>query len=78
MVMRQGLLLSGTGIGAGLGAAAIGGRLLSTMLYEVSGQDTAVLAEAAAATALAAFVSAALPAWRAARISPVDALRPLK
>jgi len=75
LVVRGGLVLAGLGITAGLGAALMGSRLLSTVLYDVQGTDVAVMALAVAATIVMAFVASALPAWRATRVNPVEALR---
>ena len=45
------------------------------MLFEVSARDVASLALPLGALLLAASVAAAIPAWRAARVDPVIALR---
>ena len=58
----------------GLLAAALG-RLLSRLLYEVSGFEPLILGGAAAALAAVSLFACYLPARRAARIEPMVALR---
>jgi len=75
MVLRQGLGLSLIGVAVGLVAAAAVSRGLSAMMEGVVPADPMALAVVPASllavTALAAFV----PAWRAARVDPIRALR---
>jgi predicted permease len=63
------------GIAAGIPLAIGAGRLLSAELYGVSDQDPGALCFAAAALAACALLAAAIPARRAASISPMSALR---
>jgi predicted permease len=75
MIVRQGGNVALAGIGVGLLAALAGGRLITSLLYEVSPRDPAVFA-ATALTLLAVAVAACwLPARRAARVDPLIALR---
>ena len=66
-----------TVIGAGLGiAAAVGiGRAARSILFEVSGADPLAMAGAALVLALVALAAGYLPARRAARVHPMEALR---
>jgi len=75
MVVREGLWLAGAGIAIGFAMALAGARFLDHLLYGVSAYDPAVYAASLAMTVLAAFVSFAIPAWRASRTSPMAALR---
>ncbi|MEZ5398382.1 MAG: ABC transporter permease [Bryobacteraceae bacterium] len=75
MVVRQGLSLAAIAVAAGLVAAMAAGRLLSSLLFDVSETDPLVLSAAGGATLLVAFCASAIPAWRASRLSPVHALR---
>jgi len=63
--------------GDALGAAASLGatRVLATMLFDVKPADPAVLAAVASLLAATALVASYLPARRATRIDPLDALR---
>ena len=68
-----GMLLSGLLVGLGL--ALLAGRLASGVLYGVSGWDPASLAGSVALLAAAALAAAWVPAWRAAKLDPLTALR---
>ena len=64
-------------IGAGLGlAAALGlSRVAETVLFGLSGRDPAVFVAATAVLAAVIFAASWLPAWRASRVAPMEALR---
>ena len=63
------------GLLLGLPLAVGAGRLISAQLYGVSFWDPVALAVAAVSLGLCAFVAAIIPAGRAARLSPMRALR---
>lgn len=75
LVVREGLLLVGTGLLVGLAAAALLGRLLQSLVYGVGTFDPVTLAAVAALLVAAAFLACALPARRATKVDPVEALR---
>jgi ABC-type antimicrobial peptide transport system permease subunit len=75
MVLRQGMKLALVGVGMGLGVALALGRLLSGMLYEVSPADPLTLAGVALALGVALLVACWVPARRATRVAPTEALR---
>ena len=75
MVLRQGLLLAGIGIAAGLIGAFALTRLMESLLYNVRPNDPITFAAVAAALLLIALVASFLPARRATRVSPMTALR---
>src|SRR5262245_4713096 len=75
MVLRQGLLLGAIGIGIGLVTSLILTRLLATFLYGVTRNEPVILIAIAALLALTACVAALIPAFKAARIDPIVALR---
>jgi ABC-type antimicrobial peptide transport system permease subunit len=58
----------------GLGALALT-RLIRNQLYGVESRDPVTLASAVIALLVVAFLAAWLPARRAARIDPMEALR---
>lgn len=64
-------------IGVVLGALASFGvmRWVTSFLYGLSASDPRTMTVAALTLGAAAAVAGALPAWRAARVNPVDALR---
>ena len=59
----------------GVALASAFGRLGQALLFEVSATSPALLAAAAAVVVIPALAAAALPAERAARTQPIDALR---
>jgi len=75
LVMREVLMLVGTGVVLGLAGAWGLGRLISSQLYGVSANDPVSIAGAATLLAAVALVAGYVPAWRATRVNPVLALR---
>jgi ABC-type antimicrobial peptide transport system permease subunit len=75
MVMRQGLTPVLIGLAVGLGAAAVGSRVLRSLLYGVAATDLATYAAVAAFLAAVAAAASYVPARRAARSDPMTALR---
>jgi ABC-type antimicrobial peptide transport system permease subunit len=63
------------GVGLGIGLALFATRLVLTFLYDTAPTDIPTLAAAAVTLLLVGIAAAALPAWRAARLDPVAALR---
>ena len=63
------------GVTAGLAAALAGGRLIESLLYDVSPRDPVVLAVTTVTVLAVATIACWVPARRAARVSPVAALR---
>ena len=75
MVISQGVRPVILGRLLGLGAAYLGGRLLANLLFGVSGSDPITYLGVTMLTVLVAIPGCLLPAYRATRIDPVDALR---
>jgi len=75
MVLKQGLLLAGAGVVIGLGAAVGLTRLMEALLYGVDPVDPATFGTVAAAITVVALLATWLPARKASRIDPVDAIR---
>jgi ABC-type antimicrobial peptide transport system permease subunit len=63
------------GIGLGLVAALTGGRIIERLLYNVSPRDPVVIGTVTLLLTAVAIVACWLPARRAARLSPLEALR---
>ena len=75
MFVRQGLLLAGIGAMIGLGAAAGLTRLISSLLFGVKALDPLTYAGVVAILIAAAALASYVPARRATRVDPLDALR---
>jgi predicted permease len=75
MIVREGGKLTAAGLATGLLLALGVGRLLSSVLYDVHGADPLVFSITPLVLAAAAVLACYVPARRAARIQPMDALR---
>jgi putative ABC transport system permease protein len=75
LVLGQGMNLTAIGLLLGMGGALALMRLLTSLLFGVSGHDPATMAVVAAALGLVALIACALPARRAAQADPMVALR---
>jgi ABC-type antimicrobial peptide transport system permease subunit len=75
LVFGQGFVIVGTGLAAGIVGAVAATRVLRAQLYEVTPADPVTLLAALAVLTAAAAAAIWLPARRAARIAPMEALR---
>ena len=75
MIVREGGVVAGAGIVAGLATAFAGSRLIESLLYGISPRDPAVFASTTAILLAVALPACWFPARRAARLSPLEALR---
>ncbi len=75
LVVRDGLGPVLLGVGVGLAGAIGAGRLLSSFLYEVRPTDPATIIVALCGLLAVAVAACIIPARRATRIAPADALR---
>src|SRR5579864_5660754 len=75
LVVREGGVLTGLGAAIGLVGAAGVTRMLRGLLYGVTPLDGLTIARVVALVAAVAIVAVSRPAWRAARVDPVTALR---
>ncbi|MEO6995657.1 MAG: FtsX-like permease family protein, partial [Lacunisphaera sp.] len=75
LFLRNGIQLAGIGVGLGLLGSFALLRILSRMLPFVPGTDPWMVVAVAAVLTTIAFLACWLPARRATRISPVEALR---
>jgi putative ABC transport system permease protein len=73
-VLREGIVLVGIGLVAGLIGAAALRTVIASQLYGVGALDPTVIVVVTAVLAFAAMVACLAPARRAARVSPVVAL----
>jgi ABC-type antimicrobial peptide transport system permease subunit len=75
MLLVQGSVLAGLGLALGLPGSYAVSRLLEGSLYRVSAVNVGLYAVAASLLAGAVLLASYLPARRAARVSPMAALR---
>jgi putative ABC transport system permease protein len=75
LVLSQGALLAGLGIAVGIAGAFAATRLLAGLLYQVRPTDPVTFAGTALVLALVAAVASLVPAFRATRVAPIEALR---
>jgi predicted permease len=75
MVLRSALALAAWGVGLGVLGAIAMGQGMRAILYDTRSADPVVLAAVAAGLGLVAAVAGWLPARRAARVDPMEALR---
>ncbi len=74
-IARQGLMLAGAGLIAGLAVILPLARLLRSQLFEMSPADPIAIGGGAGILLLAALVASFVPASRATKIEPIQALR---
>jgi putative ABC transport system permease protein len=75
LVLREAALLLGIGLAVGAGLALWAARAAAAMLYGVKTYDPMTLGGAIAVLGAVGLVASYLPARRAARLDPMDALR---
>ena len=75
LVVRDGLMLAGVGIVAGIAAALAASRVVSTMLFGVTPYDLPTYGLAVAIFVAVAIAACLIPAARAAAVPPAVALR---
>ncbi|HLJ49548.1 MAG TPA: ABC transporter permease [Bryobacteraceae bacterium] len=75
MILREVTMLVVAGGGIGLLAALGAGRAIQAQLFGMRGADPLVFAGAAGLLAAVALLAGFVPAWRAARVEPLSALR---
>jgi putative ABC transport system permease protein len=75
LVIGHGLLLTLSGVAIGTIASVALTRVLSSMLYKTSATDPVIFSGSALLFLMAALIASYLPARRATRIDPTDALR---
>jgi putative ABC transport system permease protein len=75
LVLKEGMALAASGLGIGLIGAFFVGRVLKDLLYGVGTLDAVALGAVAITLFAAAFFACYVPARRAARVDPLEALR---
>ncbi len=75
LVLRQGMMPVFTGLAAGTLAALWIGRYVSSLLFQVSPRDPLAFSLSAAVLVLVSAAACWIPARRATRVNPIEALR---
>jgi predicted permease len=75
MILSHGAGLAGTGVGIGLILSGIVAPLISSLLYGVRPLDPEVFIAVPVILMVVVLVASYIPAWRAARVNPIVALR---
>jgi predicted permease len=75
IIVRQTLTMVGVGVGAGLVLSMAAARGANSLLYGLEANDPLTLFSAAAFLAAVALAASYIPAYRASRVDPMNALR---
>ncbi len=75
LIMSEGIVISTIGLAAGLVAAGLVGRAIQTLLFGVAPTDPASLVGTSVLLATVAIGASIIPARRALRVDPLEALR---
>jgi len=75
IIVRQTLTLLGVGVGGGLVLAMAAAKGANSLLYGLEANDPLTLFSAAGFLAVVALAASYIPAYRASRVSPMNALR---
>ncbi len=74
LILKQGVVLAVAGVLVGLAGSFGLTRIISTLLFDVAATDKATFAAVAFGLFVITFLASYLPAWRATRVNPLDAL----
>jgi putative ABC transport system permease protein len=75
LILGQGLGLAGIGLAIGLVVSAAVTRLMRALLFGVSPTDPATILAVSTVLVMVALAASFLPAYRAAKINPIRAIR---
>jgi putative ABC transport system permease protein len=75
LMLLDGMRPALIGLVLGLAASAATGRLIASMLFDTKPLDASIYAAVAATLLIVATFACMLPAWRASRVDPMQALR---
>jgi putative ABC transport system permease protein len=74
MVLRQGAMLGLIGAAIGVSLAWLSGKLVSSQVYSIRASDPVILASATLLIAAITVLATVIPARRASRLNPANAL----
>jgi putative ABC transport system permease protein len=75
MIVRQAVVLIGAGVASGVAAAIALGSVMRSLLFQVSERDPVTVVAIAVLLAGVGLIASIVPAYRAARVDPLVALR---
>ena len=75
MVVREGMMVGVVGVAAGLAAALVVSRVLTSLVFGVEVRDPVTYAAVAVILVVVALVACVVPARKASRVDPIVALR---
>lgn len=75
LVVREVLLLTAVSVACAVPASLLLGRVLRSQLFQVSASDRATYLTGITGITLVALLAGAIPAYRAATVDPMQALR---
>jgi putative ABC transport system permease protein len=75
LIVREGLVLAGTGVALGIFLSTLCTRAVSSMLFRTSALDPLILVSAALLLIAVAATASFVPACKAALVNPMEALR---
>ncbi len=74
-VLKRGLMMAGAGLAIGVGIAFAAGRVIESQLFEVRATDPMTMVTVGLLVIAATVVASYVPARRATKVDPVEALR---
>jgi ABC-type antimicrobial peptide transport system permease subunit len=75
MILRESVAMIVAGVAIGLPFVWFSGKVIGTFLFRAAPDDPRALVTPVLVLIVSALLAAGLPAWRAARIDPMQALR---
>jgi ABC-type antimicrobial peptide transport system permease subunit len=75
MIFFEGLFVSAVGVAGGVATSLATTRIMSDMLFRISSTDVPTFGTVILILVLVSSIACVVPAWRAARVDPMAALR---